>query len=587
MKNRDMKRLVHRLRGVLYTGAVCCILGACSERVDEDGFSLPDGQMNRISLQPGITTMATVTPPLAGKLITKSEFQQGDKVGFFSMGGYIQDGESKDFLNLPLVLSGTTFNSETLSDPALADPGRMERIFSYYPYMEGMEKPEGVDIYAKGTGSEGCDKDGHELPLRVIDFLTTRESKNGEYLNTVNEFFHSFSIVRVQLGDGFKDFEGDIYLQLERKVKGVWIDMEMDVKEPSLYHDMVVGSNITGGLVQLVYDDDAVTAESRRLKTFPTGSTGDNTCWDAIVPCRPIFWWDSENANAGGVTVQSIILDPKDDSQEDIEIPVDNYKIFVQVIGSPNHGLRGGYIYKVIVKKEGFEASVFPVEVQAWTTEKITENIPIGIDGGAAYKSFVLKYNELFLEGEEYSMEQIAEKAKDLTDWGSTVDDGTFTVFLTNDIDLSQDSEMQNLIIKNLVIPIDGRGKTIRNCRVNGSFCKTITGNGALKNLRFDNLRVVPEAAGDNTPVGLLVGTMSNGTIDGCRVTGGWIEGGTSETELGAAVGTMKGGSVTNCSFSGYMYGRENPEHDGLVGVYENGDVDNNNNRNNMTVLKR
>ena len=579
-----MKRIVHRLLGVLCTGAVCCILGACSERMDEDGFLLPDGQMDRISLQPGITTMATVTPPLAGKLITKSEFQQGDKVGFFSMGGYIRDGKSTDFLNLPLVLSGTTFNSETLSDPALADPGRMERIFSYYPYMEGMEKPEGVDIYAKGTGPEVCDEDGHALPLRVIDFLTTRESKNGEYLNTVNEFFHTFSIVRVQLGDGFEDFEGDIYLQLERKVKGVWIDMEMDVNEPSLYHDMVVGSNITSGLVQLVYDDDAVTAKSRRLKTFPTGSTGDNTCWDAIVPCRPIYWWDSENANAGGVTVQSIILDPKDDGQEDIEIPVDNYKIFVQVVGNQIHGLRGGYIYKVIVKKKGFEASVFPVEVQAWTTEEITENIPVGIKDEKEYYNFIMEYNKQFDADQSYSEADIAEKAEALTNWGSTVD-GTFTVFLTDDIDLSQGTGMENLIIKNLVIPIDGRGKTIRNCRVNGSFCKTMNG-GSLKNLYFDNLRVVPEA-GDNTPVGLLVGTMSNGTIDGCRVTGGWIEGGTSETELGAAVGTMKGGSVTNCSFRGYMSGRENPEHDGLVGVYVNGTVDNNNNRNNMTVLKR
>ncbi len=584
MKNRDMKRLVHRLRGVLYTGAVCCILGACSERVDEDGFSLPDGQMDRISLQPGITTMATATPPLAGKLITKSEFQQGDKVGFFSMGGYIQDGESKDFLNLPLVLSGTTFNSDTLSDPALADPGRMDRIFSYYPYMEGMEKPEGVDIYAKGTGSEGYDEDGHELPLRVIDFLTTRESKNGEYLNTVNEFFHSFSIVRVQLGDGFKDFKGDIYLQLERKVKGVWIDMEMDVKEPSLYHDMVVGSNITGGLVQLVYDDNAVTAQSRRLKTFSTGSTGDNTCWDAIVPCRPIFWWDPENANAGGVTVQSIILDPKDDSQKDIEIPVDNYKIFVQVVGNPIHGLRGGYIYKVIVKKEGFEASVFPVDVQEWNTEEIKETIPRGITDAGAYKNFIKAYNDLFMAGQTYSTTDIAAKAKNLTEWGDAIfngSDSVFTVFLTDDIDLSEDNDMDNLMIHNLVIPIDGRGKTIRHCRLSGSFCNTIGATGSLTNLRFEGLRV---ESTDTVPIGLLAGTIDGGIIDRCQVTGGWLAGASSDTtKVGAAVGTMKNGTVKNCAFDGLMFGMSDPTYEELVGKYVAGNVTGNDN--DMTVV--
>ena len=144
MKNRDMKRPVYRLLGVLCAGVVCCILGACSDRADESGSSVPDGMMSRISLQSGIMPIADtdgIKPQLASELNVKyrdSGFSEGDSVGFFSRGGKIdEENNSTNFLNLPLVFNGYTFNSEELSDFTKADPGRMERIFSYYPYTEG------------------------------------------------------------------------------------------------------------------------------------------------------------------------------------------------------------------------------------------------------------------------------------------------------------------------------------------------------------------------------------------------------------------------------------------------------------------
>ena len=276
MKNRDMKRPVYRLLGVLCAGVVCCILGACSDRADESGSSVPDGMMSRISLQSGIMPIADtdgIKPQLASELNVKysdSGFSEGDSVGFFSRGGKIdEENNSTNFLNLPLVFNGYTFNSEELSDFTKADPGRMERIFSYYPYTEGAEGGEKVaDIYAKGEGAEEEEKDeeGHVLPLRVIDFLTTNISKDGATMNSVNLFYHTFAIVRVALGEGFKDFKGDIYLQLERKVKGVWIDMDFTGEDGDL-----VLTDITSAAMKLKYDDMAVSDKSRRLKTFNNG----------------------------------------------------------------------------------------------------------------------------------------------------------------------------------------------------------------------------------------------------------------------------------------------------------------------------
>ena len=586
MKNRDIKKLIHRLLGGLCAGVVCCILGACSDRADESGFSVPDGQMNRISLQPGIMPIDIDSgyPSLASELQTQirdSRFKVGDSVGLFSRGGNIVDGESTNFVNLPLVFDGRTFNSDELSN---SDPGRMEKFFSYYPYREGMETE--VDIYAKKEGT-----DEHEEPLRVMDFLTTNYSGNGEQMSQYGgaNFYHTFAIVRVKLGKGFDDFDGDIYLQLERKVKGVRIDMSLT--DPNENDQMIVmASGITGAVLKLVYDDTAVTDESRRLKTFPNEATGDNKRWDVIVPCRPMMWWHAGAADAaeiGGVTVQAIILDPKDDGKE-IKIPVDNYEAFVGQMGGDVQGIRGSFIYTVCIEKRGFEASVFPVDVQKWNEGTITENIPVGIANEAEYKEFILKYNELFKVGDSYSNDVIAKNLEVLKRWGTAMPvsgtDSIFTVFLTNDIDLSKDTEMDNLIIDNLVIPIDGRGKTIRNCQLNGSFCKTIGSTGSLKNLRFEDLKV---ASGGTEPIGLLAGTMEGGTIEGCRVTRGRLEeGGTPERKVGAAVGTMKDGTVKNCWFDGFMFGTSDETQDDLVGDYQGGSVTDNSNRNNMRVVK-
>ena len=586
MKNRDIKELIHRLLGGLCAGVVCCILGACSDRADESGFSVPDGQVNRISLQSGIMPIVAdtgINPPLASELKVKysnSGFSVGDSVGFFSRGGKMEGGSSSNFLNLKLIFNGRTFNSDILSDYTQADPNRMEKFFSYYPYTEG--KDTLADIYAKIEGS-----DAHEEPLRVIDFLTTNYSGNGEQMNGGADFFHTFAIVRVALGDGFKDFNGNIYLQLERKVKSVWIDMNFTEQYD---RQIVMDAHITGAVMKLVYDDTATSAESRRLKTFPNTATGDDRRWDVIVPCRPMMWWHGDSPDAAeisGVTVQAIILDPSDGT-EDIKIPVDNYKTFVgQMDGNYLYGIRGSYIYTVRVVKEGFEASVFPVDVQEWNTEEIKETIPRGITDASAYKNFIMNYNKLFNEeNKTYSKEEIAKNAQQLTEWGDAIFNGTdsvFTVFLTNDIDLSGDNDMDNLMIHNLQIPIDGRGKTIRNCRLNGSFCKKIDTNGSLKNLCFEGLQV---ESTDTVPLGLLAGTMENaGIIDGCQVTGGWLSGASSETKVGAAVGTMNGGTVKNCVFDGLMFGTSDPTNEELVGKYVAGSVTDNNNRNNMTVV--
>lgn len=567
---KDMKRLIHRIFGYGAAGVVCCLLAACSDLADESAVEsavespeLSDGK-HRVSLLPEIRSYdaqaASEAPRYLadGMKLHGDSFFTGEQIGFFSKGGNMAGGESSDFKNLKLTFNGRTFDSDKLN--STADAQRMTRIFSYYPYTEGMEdKENGADIYAKKANGKD-----HDEPLRVIDFLTTNYSGGGAQMATQNEFKHTFCIVRVTLGKGFENFDGTIYLQLERKVKAVYTDMDTGDMPYTL-------SGITCAAMHLLYDDTARSEESRRLQTFPNDQDTPKS-WDVIVPCRPVEWYGGEDLSWCGVSVEAIVLVPKDGGQE-IKIPVDNYNAFIYEKNGLLHGIRGGYIFTVCIKKEGFDATVFPVDVQEWNEGAITNDIPVGITDEEAYENFVVTYNTFFNEVRSYSQEEIKKNTAELIQWGDSVN-GVFTVFFTNDIDLSKN--MKNLNIKNLVIPIDGRGKTIKNGYMEQSFCETMQTGGSLKDLYFENLRVVDTVS---AATGLLVGTMKDGTIDGCRVSGGWIEG----KKVGAAVGTMQSGNVKNCRFGGIMLGETNTEHKSLVGIYQAGSLDDSN-RNDMVV---
>ena len=547
---KDMKRLIHRIFGYGAAGVVCCLLAACSDPVDENAVESPelsDGK-HGVSLLPEILRSSYV--PASGMQM-HSSFRSGDTIGFFSKGGNMAGGESSDFNNLKLTFNGRTFDSDELN--STADAQRMTRIFSYYPYTEGMEDPNtGADIYAKNENGD------YDKPLRVIDFLTTNYSGGGAQMATQNTFKHTFCIVRVTLGKGFESFEGKIYLQLERKVKAVYTDMDTEDMPYTL-------SGITCAAMHLLYDDTAISEEDRRLQTFDNGQTGDLKSWDVIVPCRPVEWYGGEDLSWCGVSVEAIVLVPNGGGQE-IKIPVDNFTAFIYTESSGNqlHGIRGGYIFTVCIKKEGFDQR---------EEGAIKEDIPQGITSAGEYEEFVSTYNTHFNDARSYSQDEIKTKTAELTKWGDSVN-GVFTVFFTNDIDLSENTK--DLHINNLVIPIDGRGKTIKNGYMEHSFCETMQTGGSLKDLYFENLRVVDTVS---AATGLLVGTMNEGTIDGCRVSGGWIEG----KKVGAAVGTMENGNVKNCRFGGIMLGEPDTVHNSLVGDYKAGSIDNNN-RNYMVV---
>lgn len=555
---KDMKRLIHRIFGYGAAGVVCCLLAACSDPVDENAVESPelsDGK-HGVSLLPEILRSSYV--PASGMQM-HSSFRSGDTIGFFSKGGNMAGGESSDFNNLKLTFNGRTFDSDELN--STADAQRMTRIFSYYPYTEGMEDPNtGADIYAKNENGD------YDKPLRVIDFLTTNYSGGGAQMATQNTFKHTFCIVRVTLGKGFDNFEGNIYLQLERKVKAVYTDMDTEDMPYTL-------SGITCAAMHLLYDDAAISEEGRRLQTFPNDQDTPKS-WDVIVPCRPVEWYDAEDLSWCGVSVDAIVLVPTDGGEE-IKIPVDNFTAFIYTESSGNqlHGIRGGYIFTVCIKKEGFDATVFPVDVQKWEEGAIKEDIPQGITSAGEYEEFVSTYNTHFNDARSYSQDEIKTKTAELTKWGDSVN-GVFTVFFTNDIDLSENTK--DLHINNLVIPIDGRGKTIKNGYMEHSFCEMMQTGGSLKDLYFENLRVVDTVS---AATGLLVGTMNEGIIDGCRVSGGWIEG----KKVGAAVGTMENGNVKNCRFGGIMLGEPDTEHKSLVGIFEKGSIEESN-RNDMVV---
>ncbi len=562
-----MKKNSNGIFGFL-VAAVLPLCVSCGDTAD-DGLS--DGTMTRVALTPGgITDLSAapvaLTPPLAGELKTKgSTFSEGDEIGFFSEGGDSHEGEdgTKGFSNLRLTYDGKSFNN---SEEFVRDLGKLGRYFGYYPYTENIETEEGVSVYAD------------EGQTRVTDFLTINYGGSGTDLLggdwSKNRFFHTFAIVRVKCGEGFENFDkenGKIFLQLRQKVSAVRIDWNGE--------DTDKDSPFTA--VRLVYDESATAKEARRLPAF---RTTDGEAWDAIVPCLPMMWKYPDDAKAGGVTIDAIVLKPGDGSDE-TEIPVDNHEAFQGVLadGNTTHGVRGSFIYTVVIRKEGFDMSVFPYDVEKWEEQDLNETLTAGISSVGEYESFVSTYNSLFNEDREYTQDEILEKANSseaLRKYGTKADDGTFTVFLRSDLDFSDSGNAEGeggACVRNLVIPFDGGGHTVSGIRMTGGFCGTL--RSALKNFRFRNISVI-QPPGSEDPVGLLADKMAGEALIGqCSVTNGWIEGKT----VGAAVGTMEGGTVKDCSFEGIMRGASDPGSEGLAGKKTGGALEGNRNDMNTT----
>lgn len=511
----------------------------------------PTPEGTPISLQSELMPMALGSNDLKTELNLKNGFEQGNQIGFFAK---MNGTDAEDILNLPLKLEGTTFDSKEL-----ADINAITQFFAYYPYQKGEDiySEQGVSIYKNG-------KDGE-----VIDFLTTDYAGNGSSM-AQTEFYHTFAVVCIKCGNGFTHFKGNIYVQLKRMVKAVRIEW-----------DDWTGGNAFG-LVNLVYDDTAVDEKDRRFKTTKFDKDGE-TYWAAIIPCKPAHTYVLNDATVGGVTVDAIVLSEEEGTET--EIPVNNEQVFKATITENGQqtvttGLRGGSIYNLELQKVGFEASVFPCKVNPWEDEpEIKKTLEAGINNSKNFIDFVAECNRLFNEDkEEYTQEEITNKLNSsatMQKFGTDVNN-TFTVFLKADVDLAgsgyDEAEGGTVVINCLPIPIDGRGHTISNIRLNGGFCKTL--RSTLKSLTFKNIRVV-QPGNSSDPVGMLADKMeSGGTIEDCHVSGGWLEG-NGQSKVGAAVGTMNAGTIKGSSFAGIMIGETNldPKYDGLVGVYTLGEI--------------
>lgn len=516
-----------------------------------DGLPVP----TVMSLDGG--TEAAASPAYESALTTKKVFSAGDEIGFFSEGGNVDAGLDQGFSNFKLINEGKSFVSEAFH----MDAGRLGYFFAYYPWTEGIEKEEGVSVYE----DEGRQK--------VRDFLTMNATGQNEDFYKGTAFKHTFAIVQVRRGEGFEDFNGDIYLQFKKKVDKVWIDMKGRTYVAAPYSS-----------VKLIYST-AVEAKDRRLPTFPLETSGDKL-WEAMIPCIPIEWWDAQNATSGGVTMEAVVLKEK---ETETVIPVDNYKTFAAQYNASTivHGIRGSFIYTVVIKKIGLDIGVFPYTVSKWEEAEIKETIGGGISSVEEYRSFVSAYNTLFKSGETYTDDQIAEKVKgsdELKKYG-TESEGKFTIFLTDNLNFSVSEYNQpgqnGAHIDNLVIPIDGRSHTISNLRMTGGLCGTLA--ASLKNLRFENIYVV-RPGGNSEPIGLLADKLSGGTIEQCDVRNGWLQG---NGKVGAAVGTMESGIIRDCSFSGTMVGTSDKEHSNLVGEYTGGTLEKNSNNMTVTIENR
>ncbi len=199
------------------------------------------------------------------------------------------------------------------------------------------------------------------------------------------------------------------------------------------------------------------------------------------------------------------------------------------------------------------------------------------------------------VEGDPY----LISDANDMQEIGANSADWGSHFLMTNDIDLGRFTGTEFNIIGNkpnaFTGVFDGGGNSILNFKYETSVSDSFIGifgyiddiNSGIKNLTV----IDPNIIAEHSSVGVIIGKLYNGTIDGCIVKGGSVSGGSvigglvgcgggsilncytsvdvianpNSTQIGGLIGDGSG-PITNCHAEGQVYGAYNTG--GLVGIY-------------------
>lgn len=431
-------------------------------------------------------------------------FHDDCKIGIYSLNG--TDGtETNPLVNTPLIFKGSSFVNEGIQIPSMTNLGK---TFAYYPYSEinsdiKTENGYPIDIYIEENNNPYYKDNKNE----VIDLLTASNTGSLDDGKIFYSFKHACSMLMIYRGDGF---DSDNISDRTVKVK---------LKE--------------GLEAFVVYDKGEFT-----LKTYPDESAQKifetNYCesYKAVgqLEAKPVY---------------SVILPPGAEV-EYIQM-MDNFGTMQYIYPENDMTLDGGYRYPVTVKLDGLFPTIYPHEIKVWTNETISISKNDGIYTTADLKGWMDAYNS-----DNQSDDQLKE-------YGTKDNSGKWTFHIYADIDCSAIGDRQSFIqiFKDC---LEGHGHTLSNINLKKSdnsstsenigFIGNLADGGSINNLKIDGISISGGTDADDC-TGTIAGTITNGSIKECKITG--IEIYSEKGYVGSLAGKATAGTVDKCLLEGNL----------------------------------
>lgn len=459
-------------------------------------------------------------------------FVKGCQIGLYSVKNVNGVNNKERLVNEPLTfiekennIGDTRIAGFKSDEIEIASMTNLGPTFVYYPYSAdndialedrpteiiNWEYP--INIY-KTPSSEGDQN-------QIIDLLTATSggTLNSTYGVILYTFKHACSMLMIHRGEGFDKKETKVEVKIKNK-RQAYISR-------------------TTGSFSLKFRDVTNESTAEIPTVFPT-----NFCEDYEI-----------NATTGEQDVYSVIL-PPGAIVEYIKME-DNFGTWQYI--RPNDGditLKEGWRQPVTVKMTGLYPTIYPHAISPWENEKITidKNSAPGIYDSEDFMKWVKAYNK--------------NNTETLKMYGTNDADnntGTWTFHLYTDIDFSGESGTSSTteyqyFIQTFTDKLEGHGHTLKNITLkktddnnnnNVGFISTLDG-GSINNLKINGITVIATEYVDANPyVGTLAGSITDGSITNCKITGINLE--CKQGYAGALAGKASVGTFDTCLLEGEL----------------------------------
>lgn len=444
------------------------------------------------------------------------------KIGIYSLNG--TDGTSTNpLVSTPLTYTRGSFVNEDIEISSMTNLGP---TFAYYPYSVVNENKEDLeesdknklkyelDIYV--DNNDNNNPYTTENNNQVIDLLTASNSGSLSGGKISYSFRHACSMLLIYRGEGFDN--GNINNA----------DHSVEVK-------------IKQGLKTYVYRNSEISGN------FSLTTNPDDTAPTEFVTnyCSSYQMEGSEEAKP----VYSVIL-PPGAIVEYIKLE-DNFGTMQYVYPEEEMKLNSGTRYPVTVKLDGLYPTIYPHDIVAWDDEPVTidptEKTP-GIYSLENFQAWITAYTAN------------PQNETNLEKYGKKNDQNKWTFHLYADIDCSTITNQQlQFLIPTFTDCLEGHGHTLKNVTLTKAENETdenigvigeLNEGGCINNLKIEGITVSGETT-ENDYIGTLVGTITNGSITKCKITGINID--SSDGKVGALAGKIETGTIATCLLEGNL----------------------------------